>query len=146
VIRSTCSRVIEWRTLDELPDGTQGHSLASSTEKTRHSPGMPLSACEPRSANWIREPATSSGTVLETSTSPGPAWPAIRAAMWTAIPAPAPPTAVQRVSASPEEHQIDRARADDLVGDVDVASLRVAGLGSHAKSVTCETLHVKSEG
>src|SRR5437899_9899961 len=40
----------------------------------------------PRSRNPIPEPATRSLTVLETSTSPGAAWAATRAPMWTAMP------------------------------------------------------------
>lgn len=52
-----------------------------STAKRRRRPGRPLRACSPRSANVIPEPATRSRTVAETSTSPGAAVAATRAAV-----------------------------------------------------------------
>ena len=64
---------------------------------SRHSPGTPLRTWTPRSANRSSEPATRSTTVLETSTSPGAAWAATRAPMWTAI----PPTPRPSSSTSP---------------------------------------------
>lgn len=57
------------------------------TSKRRHSPGMPLSECDPRSANSMAEPTTRSFTVPDTSTQPTGASAMTRAAMWTAIPA-----------------------------------------------------------
>ena len=49
-------------------------------------PGTPRNSTLPRSSKPMPEPTTKSRTVLETRTSPGPAWPTIRAAMCTAIP------------------------------------------------------------
>jgi len=52
-----------------------------STAKRRRRPANPLRACSPRSAKVIPEPATRSRTVAETSTSPGDAVAATRAAV-----------------------------------------------------------------
>ena len=51
------------------------------TVNNRHSPGIPLSSTAPRSSNGIPDPATSSFTVLDTTTSPGCALAATRAPM-----------------------------------------------------------------
>ena len=57
------------------------------TSNRRHSPGMPLSGRDPRSANRMDEPTTRSFTVPETNTRPLPASAMTRAAMCTAMPA-----------------------------------------------------------
>ena len=57
----------------------------------------PRSGCEPRSSKRSPEPITRSLTVLDTSTSRGPAASITRAAMWTAIPV----TSSGRISHSP---------------------------------------------
>src|SRR5262249_46688406 len=57
-----------------------------STAYSRHSSGTPLRRWVPRSTKPSREPATRSLTVLDTSTSSGPAAARMRAAMWTAMP------------------------------------------------------------
>jgi hypothetical protein len=60
-------------------------------------PSTPFKRCRPRSFTVMSEPTTRSRTVLEVTTSPGPAVAITRAAMCTAI----PPTSPSRSSTSP---------------------------------------------
>ena len=58
-----------------------------STARSCQVPGTPRSSTLPRSSKPVPEPTTRSRTVRETRISPAPAWPRIRAAMCTAMPA-----------------------------------------------------------
>ena len=62
-------------------------SLAQVARNTCQSDETPFSVCMPRSSNRRSEPSTRSCTVRDTRTSPGPANPAMRAPIWTPIPA-----------------------------------------------------------
>src|SRR5215472_13676041 len=58
--------------------------------KSRHSPGIPLNTCVPRSLKVMSDPAIKSLTVLDTRTSPGCAAAKIREPVFTVIPPMAP--------------------------------------------------------
>ncbi len=57
-----------------------------STASSSQLPGTPRNSTLPRSSKPVPEPTTRSRTVRETRISPAPAWPRMRAAMWTASP------------------------------------------------------------
>jgi len=78
------------------------HRYAEATAKRRHSPGTPLSACAPRSSNSSPDPITRSRSVLDTSTSFGPASALTRDPMCTPI----PPMSSPRTSHSPSLRKI----------------------------------------
>lgn len=97
------------------PDGhgptprTIGHVRCGSDRQVaqawiRQRPGTPLSLCAPRSVNRMSEPATRSLTVLEIG------------------------------DVALDEHQVPGAAADHLVGDVDIAVVRIADrAGAHRR-------------
>ena len=53
------------------------------------------------------------------------------------------PLHLDRVPELGSEHDVDWPVADDLIGDVDVTGLRVAGLNGHGGRVHCEAVPVK---
>ena len=57
-----------------------------STARSCQLPGTPRNSTLPRSSKLVPEPTTRSRTVRETTMSPAPAWPSIRAAICTASP------------------------------------------------------------
>ena len=83
--------------LPQAKEVRRTHRYGHVTAKRCHSPGTPLSLCAPRSSNSSPYPITNSRSVLETSTSFGPASALTRAPMSTPI----PPMSSPRTSHSP---------------------------------------------
>src|SRR6476620_9884966 len=116
------------------------HRYGEATAKRCHSPGTPLSSCAPRSSNSSPEPITRSRSVLDTSTSLGPASALTRAPMCTAIPPMSSPADLALAGVQPGAHL--EAERLHRVADRHVATDRSLRAVEHRQEAVARRVHL----
>ncbi len=122
-----------------VPAFAGGPSCYSTRRSRRQLPGTPLRVWLPCSSKLSPEPMTSSDTVLETRTSPGPASAPIRAAMCTARPCTSPAFVAPRRC---ELRRASRCRSFKFAFDLLRTPDRPRGSVERRQEAVAERLHL----